>query len=68
MLKVNQYVSVNEFYYELGLKPVSRGEDLGWSIYDGTVDIRFSSHISDDDTPCIVLDHTIAPKYDYYRS
>ena len=64
----NQYVSVNEFYYELGLKPVSRGEDLGWSIYDGTVDIRFSSHISDDDTPCIVLDYTIAPKYDYYRS
>lgn len=59
------YISLNEFYYALGLKPNGLGDDLGWNIDDGLVDISFSSQLADDGTPCLVVDYRIAPRYDY---
>ncbi len=62
------YVSLNEFYYEIGLPPTKIGDDLGWNLYDGgcgMIELYFSSHLTADDTPCLVIDYNIAPKYDY---
>jgi len=59
------YVSLNDFYYEIGLSNTKFGEDLGWKIEDGHVEVRFSSQLAEDDTPCLALDYTIAPRYDY---
>lgn len=61
----DMYVSLNEFYDELGLDHISLGDDLGWNIDKGMLDIDFSSQIADDGTPCIVMDYSIAPKYNY---
>lgn len=59
------YISLNEFYYELGLQCTKTGNDLGWDVGEGLIDIRFSAQISEDNTPCIVLDYDYAPRYDF---
>lgn len=61
------YISLNEFYYEIGLSPTSIGNDLGWDMDHGYINLRFSSHITDDGTPCLVIDYEIVPMYDYNR-
>lgn len=59
------YASVNDLYYELGLPSTPLGDSLGWNSDKGLIDISFSSHIDDDDQPVIVLQYSLAPKYDY---
>ena len=44
------YISLNEFYYELGLQCTKTGNDLGWNVGEGLIDIRFSAQISEDNT------------------
>ncbi len=61
----DMYVSLNEFYDELGLQHTPMGDELGWNIDNGIIDISFSSQIADDDTPCIVIDHNNPPRYGY---
>lgn len=59
------YVSLNEFYDELGLDHIGVGDDLGWNVSSGLIDIDFGSHLCPDGVPCIAIDYRIAPKYDY---
>ena len=59
------YVSLNEFYYKIGLRPTKLGDDLGWNVDNGPITFSFSSQLSEDDTPCLVIDYDIAPRYDY---
>lgn len=67
-LRSEMYVSLNDFYYEIGLEPLRIiGEDLGWNIDDGYLDIWFSSMIATDGTPCLVLNYNVAPRYDYRK-
>lgn len=67
MLSEN-YVSLNDFYDELGIGPTKLGDDLGWDIYkDGLIEIAFGSQLAEDGTPCLVMDYSIAPRYEYYK-
>lgn len=66
-LTYDMYVSLNEFYDELGLPDTKLGGELGWNLEDGLVEPSFSSQIADDGTPCIVLDYNVAPRYEYYK-
>lgn len=59
------YVSLNEFYDELGLSPTNLGDKLGWKLDKGLIELDFSSQIADDGTPCIVVDYRVTPDYDY---
>lgn len=59
------YISLNEFYYELGLSPTKLGNDLGWNVDSGLIDVHFSSHLNEDGKPCLVIDYHIEPRYDY---
>lgn len=61
------YISLNEFYDELGLTYTSTGEKIGWNIKNGLIDIHFSTQLTEDDRPCLVIDYSIAPTYDYYK-
>lgn len=63
---ISGYVSLNEFYDELGLDHTSVGDDLGWNT-DQLIDINFSSQLNDNGEPSVVLDYLVAPKYDYYK-
>lgn len=62
---LHDYVSLNEFYDELGLTHTDLGEELGWSIDKGYIDVYFSSHLSEDGVPCLAISYTIAPRYDF---
>lgn len=59
------YISLNDFYYEIALPETKLGDELGWHVDNGLVDLRFSSQLAEDGTPCLVIDYQIAPKYDY---
>lgn len=60
-------VSLNDFYYAIGLDSIRLGDDLGWDTRDSLITLDFSSQLATDGTPCLVLDFSIAPKYDYYK-
>lgn len=63
---ISGYVSLNEFYDEIGLDHTSVGDDLGWNT-DKIIDIDFSSQLNDNGEPSVVLDYLVAPKYDFYK-
>ena len=63
-LMVEMFLSLNEFYYEVGLSPIPLGNDFGWNINEeGPIDIHYSAQLTDDDTPCLVLSYTIGPRF-----
>lgn len=66
-LLFNSYISLNDFYERIGLGFTAIGERLGWNVEQGLVEIRFSSQLTDDGTPCLVFDFLKAPTYDYDR-
>lgn len=66
-LRVNDYISLNELYDELGIGSTSLGDKLGWNIEDGEFEINVSAQISENDEPCLVLYFDPAPRYEYYK-
>lgn len=64
-LMSDMYISLNEFYDLIGLPYTQLGFELGWNIDDSLVEIEFSTQLAEDDTPCIVIDYSVAPKYNY---
>jgi len=63
MLNGDMYKTLNEFYDDIGLKPTELGQNMGWSIDTGLLDIKFTAVISDNNVPCIVLNFPIHPRY-----
>lgn len=61
----DMYVSLNDFYYEIGLDSVKLGDELGWNVDSGYIDLSFSSQLASDGTPCLIIDYSVAPRYDY---
>lgn len=59
----DDFVTLNEFYDAIGLMPIKLGDDIGWDVNKGMIDVSFSAQLSEDDTPCLVLNYTIEPKY-----
>lgn len=64
-MRDEMYISLNEFYYEIGLSGISIGDDLGWNIDNGYIEPRFSSQLAEDGTPCLVIGYCVEPRYDY---
>lgn len=63
----NNYASLNDFYSKLGLELVSAGEELGWNS-DHLLEVTFSSILSDNNTPVLVMDFYVAPIRGHYKS
>ena len=63
----NMYVSLNEFYIEIGLEQVEIGYDLGWTIDNGFIKLDLRSRLTDKDEPCAVISFELAPKHDYSK-
>lgn len=66
-IATSMYVSLNEFYSELGLEPTDIGYDLGWTIDDGEIEFYTSTQMSADGRPCIVITYNVSPKYNYNK-
>ena len=65
-LRNDMYVSLNELYYELGLPEVDLGDILGWNVDQDFLNLQFSSQLTNDGTPCLVLNYNyIGPRSGY---
>lgn len=63
---MEEYISLSDFYDEVGLSHTSNSDDLGWNIgRDGLIDIGTTPATLDDGRPCLVLDYQVSPRYDY---
>lgn len=60
------YVSLNEFYDEIGLERTDTGELLGWNT-EHLIDLNIDAGLTDKEQPCIVVGHYNPPKYKYDR-
>lgn len=63
MLSLN-YVSLDEFYSEIGLDSTKTSSRLGWNIDHGLIELDFNACLAEDE-PCVVIDYSISPKYDF---
>lgn len=62
----DMFISLNDFYYEIGLEPLKEGTgDLGWNIDRGFIDLGFSSQLATDGRPCLVLLYRNKPQINY---
>lgn len=66
-MRNEDYISLNEFYYEVGLDGVIGGDIIGWNIDRGYIDLEFSSQLTMDGTPCLVVSFGNMPRYDYNK-
>lgn len=64
-MRNEMFISLNDFYQEIGLDGIPLGYGLGWNIEQGYIDIFFSSQLAADGTPCLVIEHRVAPKHGY---
>lgn len=58
------YISLNEFYDEMDLPHIDIGDDLGWNI-DDAIELTFSSQLTEDKTPVLVISYEYCPRYDF---
>lgn len=63
MLSQN-YISLDEFYSELGLDSTKNSSYLGWNIDDGLIELDFNTCLAEDE-PCVVIDYSVSPKYEF---
>lgn len=61
----DMYCSLNDFYDLVGLPFTQLGFELGWNVNDSLVEIEFSTQLSEDDIPCVVVNYSVTPKYDF---
>ena len=67
-LLIDGYVSLNDFYYEIGLKGTDYGDKMGWNTdtVRKLIEPRFSAQL-DEGVPCLVVDFEVPPKYDFNK-
>ena len=66
-INLDFYASLNDLYSELGIPHIDIGDKMGWNSDMGLIETHLTSQLADDGTPCLVLDFTKAPKYDFDR-
>lgn len=57
------YLSLNDWYYQIGMPEAPVYADLGWRIENGILDLHYSAHLADEKTPCIAWTYDVAPQY-----
>lgn len=65
-LTFEMYGSLNDFYDLLpGIKRSKMGDELGWNMEDGLVEVSYGSAISDDGRPCLTIEYLRDPVTNY---
>ena len=54
-------ITLNQFYEELMLDPISIGDELGWTSNKGLIEMKYSSTLAENNVPCLVLDYRVRP-------
>ena len=63
---ISGYVSLSDFYDEIGLEHTEISDELGWNV-NNLIDIDFYPVLTDDGKPCVSIDYVVAPKYNFMR-
>jgi hypothetical protein len=66
MVLNNYYASMSDFYDLIGLDRTKLSDDMGWNS-DKLLELTFSTVLSDDDRPCMVMDYQVVPIRGYSR-
>lgn len=56
-------ITLNEYYYEIGLESIPNGEDLGWHIDRGLIEPLFTADLDSDGHPCLCVSLPIHEDY-----
>jgi len=59
------WIPFNEYYSELNLQPTDVGWQLGWNVGDGLIDMDFSSQLTEEGEPCLVVGFFNPPSYEF---
>lgn len=59
----DMWVGLNDLYYELGLAGTKLGDEMGWDLDNGLVDVSFSSGLTEEGEPCLVLNYSVTPRF-----
>lgn len=61
-----EYISLNEFYAEIGLEDIGIGDDYGWNINrSGLIEPKFSTTVASNGQPCFLLYFNRGPEPNY---
>lgn len=58
MLAEDGYASKNDWFMFLGIEPTSDGDDTGWNRNNTPFDIEYTSCLTSDGRPCLVICHS----------
>lgn len=59
------YIPLNDFYYEIKLEPNGMGNDLGWNVDRGLIELDVSAQMAWNERPCLEISYSVAPQYDF---
>ncbi len=62
-LRSEMRMDLNELYYELGLPLIELGNLMEFNLEKSQIEPVYSTHLSDDGKPCLVIDVDVYPKY-----
>lgn len=70
MIRGMDYISLNEWWTEIGLEPTTIGTELGWSVYNGSgqlisVDTSYRGTDKETGAKYILLTYNNPPRFDY---
>lgn len=63
-LRTEMWITLNEVYYELGLRPTKQGDLCGWDP-DHPIYFSYSSQLSESGEPCLVIEYQCIPRPKY---
>lgn len=64
---MEMYISLNEFYDEIGLPRIPMGDQLGWRVDRGLIDIYFGAILNEDNEPCMTIEFLVPPEYGFNK-
>lgn len=62
-LMTEMWIDLNDLYYAIGLPSTKLGNMMGFDIDKGRIEIDYSSQLTPEGQPCLVIDTTVYPKY-----
>ncbi len=62
-LRSEQFITLNDLYYAIGLSSIAIGELLGWDIEHGEIEVKYVSKLTEKGVPCLVLKYNTIPRY-----
>lgn len=62
-MRDEMYISLTDFYYEIGIPQTAISDFLLWRMEDGYIDIRLSSALDENNYPCLVILYDRLPRY-----